>query len=149
VSGGDVCCQWGLMRMLVTCWGFCDYGEFTGRSRANDLVGLEEEDWGDGQAEGLHGLEVDHQFKCRGLLYPEVRGFCAFRDAMHDVSGSARYPEHAGLRGHQPSGVDKPSLSLEVIRPQCADASTTLIFKQRAGTRALSFAFDVSTNSAV
>jgi hypothetical protein len=34
----------------------------------DDLVRLEEEGWGNGEAEGLGGVEVDHQLKCRRLL---------------------------------------------------------------------------------
>jgi len=47
---------------------------------ANHLVRLEEEAWGDGQAERLGGLEVDDQFVFHGPLHGQVSGLRPFQD---------------------------------------------------------------------
>ena len=43
----------------------------------NHLVRLEEDGWGNGEAEGLGSLEVDDELELRGLLYREVGRFGA------------------------------------------------------------------------
>ena len=58
-------------------------GDISRHGLADHFVGLEEEGWGNGEAEGLGGLEVDHQLKCRGLLDGEVGGFGALQDLVH------------------------------------------------------------------
>jgi hypothetical protein len=40
----------------------------------DDLIGLEEERRGDGEAEDLSGLEIDDQLELRGLLHRQVKG---------------------------------------------------------------------------
>jgi hypothetical protein len=45
----------------------------------------------DRQAEGLGGLEVDHQLELRGLLYGEIGRLRPFQDLVH-VGGGAMSP---------------------------------------------------------
>jgi len=62
---------------------------------ADHLVRLEEDDRGDGEPEGLGGLEVDDQLKFRGLLHREVSRFGAFQDLI-DIRGGAAEQEGVG-----------------------------------------------------
>jgi hypothetical protein len=41
------------------------------KGSADDFVGLEEEGWGHGEAQGLGGFEVDDQLEFYGLLHQE------------------------------------------------------------------------------
>ena len=55
------------------------------------LVRLEEDDRGDGEAEGLGGLEVDHQLELGRLLYREVGRGGTFED-LSDIGGRTPMP---------------------------------------------------------
>ena len=55
-------------------------------SLANHLIRLEQEAWGDDQAERLGGLEIDDQLELHGLLDREVAWFGTFEDAILVVS---------------------------------------------------------------
>jgi hypothetical protein len=80
-------------------------------SSPDDLVGLEEEDWGNGEAEGLSGLEVDDQFNCHRLLHRQIPWFGPFEDFVHvccrtSVSGGRAQPiEHDGTLLHPPPPI--------------------------------------------
>ena len=50
---------------------------------ADHLVGLEEDRRGDGEAQGLGGLEIDDQLELHGLLYGEITRFGAFQNFVH------------------------------------------------------------------
>jgi hypothetical protein len=54
----------------------------------DDLGRLEEEGWGNGQAQRLGGLEVDDELKGRGLLDRQVGGLGPLQDLVH-VRGDA------------------------------------------------------------
>src|SRR5262245_25737790 len=54
-----------------------------------DLIGLEEEDGGDGEAKSLRGLEVDDEPKARWLLERQVGRSCPFENAMDEGGHSA------------------------------------------------------------
>jgi hypothetical protein len=51
----------------------------------DDLVGLEEERRGDGQAQVLRGLEVDGELEFRGLLHRQIGRLGALEDSVHIV----------------------------------------------------------------
>jgi hypothetical protein len=61
------------------------HGGIRRRGSADDLVGLEEEGRGNGQAQRLGGLQVDDQLEGRELLHREVGGLRAFQDSIHIV----------------------------------------------------------------
>ena len=67
------------------------YGGVSPRSSLEDLVRLEEERWGDREAQRLGGLQMDHEREPCGAFYGEVGRFCALQDAI-DVVG--RPPPH-------------------------------------------------------
>ena len=54
------------------------------------LGGLEEDVPRDGEAEGLGGLEVDHEVEGRRLLHGKVGGLGALEDAVHVVRGTSQ-----------------------------------------------------------
>src|SRR4030095_4908034 len=45
----------------------------------------------DGEAEGLGGLEVDHEFKLGRLLHRQITGFGPLQDPVHVESGAAEH----------------------------------------------------------
>ena len=53
---------------------------------ADDLIRLEEQDWGDRQAQRLSGLEVDREFVAHGLLHRELSGLGPVQNFV-DVGG--------------------------------------------------------------
>jgi hypothetical protein len=57
------------------------------RSSAEHLIRLEEERWGDDQAEHLRRLEVDDQLEGGGLLHRQVGGLGALEDLV-DIGGA-------------------------------------------------------------
>jgi hypothetical protein len=70
---------------------------------ADDLAGLEEEGWWNGQPKGLGRLQVDDQFELHGLLHGQVRRRGAFQDAIHVVGGAPVHVMQVHAVGHQPS----------------------------------------------
>jgi hypothetical protein len=64
------------------------------RGSADDLGRMEENGWGDREAEGVGGREVDDQLERGGLLHGEIRGLGAFQDLVDIGSGLA---EEVGL----------------------------------------------------
>src|SRR3954447_1096233 len=67
----------------------------------DDLGGLEEDVWGDGEAERLGRLEVNKEIEDAGLLHRQVRGFGAFEDAVHIVGRAANHGERISAVAHQ------------------------------------------------
>jgi hypothetical protein len=65
-----------------------DHGVPRRRGSANHLVCLEEQCRGNGETEGLRGLDVDDQLELCGLLHRQVGGLGAFQHAIH-VEGCA------------------------------------------------------------
>ena len=51
---------------------------------SDDLIGLEEEDGGDGEAQRLRGLEVEREPKARRLLERQVGGLRALENASDE-----------------------------------------------------------------
>jgi hypothetical protein len=79
------------------------------RSLSDHLVGLEEERRGNGQSQGLDGLEVDHELERGGLLHGEISRLGAFEELV-DVGG--RPPISVRLArpiGHQAPGRHRVS----------------------------------------
>src|SRR5215470_18557446 len=68
------------------------------------LVRLEEEHRGNGQAEGLGGLQVDDQLELYRLLDREVGGFSAFQNLVYVGGGSVIHIRVAHAVGDQPPG---------------------------------------------
>src|SRR4029453_14715711 len=60
---------------------------------ADHLGRLEEEGWRDGQAQGLGGLQVDHQLERHRLLHRQIGGLGPFENLV-DVEGPA--PQQLG-----------------------------------------------------
>jgi hypothetical protein len=58
------------------------------------LVCLEEERRGDGNAEGLGCLEVDHQLQPRGELDWHIPWRCAMQDFVHVCGGGTSVDQH-------------------------------------------------------
>jgi hypothetical protein len=83
----------------------------------NDVGRLEEEGWGDGQLEGLAGLEIDDQLEFGGLLDRQVGGFGAFEDAIH-VCGNALPPLGRTCPiAHEPTCLDKRTVPEDRRQP--------------------------------
>src|SRR5437870_1710906 len=70
-------------------------------SSADHLVRLEEERWGNGEAEGLGGLQVDHQLELRRLLDGQVGGFGTLQDTIHIDGSATAHVYQARPVGHQ------------------------------------------------
>jgi hypothetical protein len=62
------------MKSFTSVETICGYtnGGVKPRGLADHLARLEEERWGNGEAEGLGGLEVDDQLERGGLLHGQV-----------------------------------------------------------------------------
>jgi hypothetical protein len=58
------------------------------------LVGLEEEGWRDGQAQGLGGRKVDDQLDLCGLFDGEVGRLGSFEDLNHVCGGAPLQVRH-------------------------------------------------------
>ena len=56
---------------------------------ADNLVGLEDEPWRNGEAQGLSGLHIDDQLERGGLLHGEVRRLRPVQELI-DVADDAR-----------------------------------------------------------
>ena len=50
---------------------------------SDDLGCLEEDGWGNGEAESFSRLQIDHQIKRGGLLDEQVRGLGVFQYLIH------------------------------------------------------------------
>jgi hypothetical protein len=77
------------------------------RGSAEHLIGLEEEGWGYGQAEGLSRLEVNHQLKSHRSLDRQVSWLGALQDFIDEDCGA---PGHLGTVcpiAHQAAGLRK------------------------------------------
>src|SRR5882724_2458815 len=72
------------------------------------LVRLEENGWGNGEAEGLGGLEVDHQLEFGGLLHGEVGWFGAMQYLVHIDGGAPVRVKHAWPIGCSGRGTSGP-----------------------------------------
>ena len=59
------------------------------RGSADHLIRLQEERWGDGEAERLGGLEIDHQLEFHRLLHGQVARLGAFQNLVHVYSDAA------------------------------------------------------------
>src|SRR5215831_17881097 len=65
------------------------------------LIGLEKDGWGDGQAEGLRGLQVDHQLEFRGPLDGQVGRLGAVQDLRHQTGCLPEHVGHVWPIGHE------------------------------------------------
>jgi hypothetical protein len=63
--------------------GVCCKGLDSPLTSADHVGRLEEEDWGDGQAERLGGLEVNQQLELHRLLDRQIGRLGAFQDFVH------------------------------------------------------------------
>src|SRR6266851_796904 len=61
----------------------------------------------DRQAEGLGGLEVDHQLELGGLLHREIGGLGALEDLVYVDGGASVYFSHVCSVGHQASSLHR------------------------------------------
>ena len=68
---------------------------------------LEEEGWGDGEAEGLRGPEVDDKLEGRGLLHRQLGGGGSLEDLIHVGGGAAEEVGQVHAVGHQASSLHK------------------------------------------
>src|SRR5215831_17667374 len=66
-----------------------------------DLIGLDEEDGGDGEAHGLRGLEVDDEPKARWLLARQVGRFGPGENASDEGGHPAEAFVHIRAIRHQ------------------------------------------------
>src|SRR5216683_5328696 len=93
----------------------------------NQLIRPYQERLGDGQAEGLGGLEVDHQLELRRLLDGKVAGLCALEDLVDVGGGVAIHLETAHSIGHEAPGVHEVPRRIDcgkvVLRCQVNDTS--------------------------
>ena len=78
------------------------------RGLPDELVSLEEEGWGNGQAEGLGGFKIDHQLERGGLLHGEVSGLGPLEDLVH-VGGRAPIQ----VMTTRPIGYETPNLGFQ------------------------------------
>ena len=53
---------------------------------SDDLIGLEEEDGGDGKAQRLRRLEVEDEPKARRLLERQIGRLCPFENAIDEAA---------------------------------------------------------------
>src|SRR5437763_599070 len=83
-----------------------DHGVPRRRGSANHLICLEEDGWGNGEAEGLGCLEVDDQLELHRLLHRQVGGFRPLEDAIHVVGGAAEEVRQVRSIGHQTASHD-------------------------------------------
>src|SRR3954452_25103691 len=67
----------------------------------DELGGLEQHVRGDGEAEGLRGLEVDDELKFARLLDGQVSRVGAFEDAVYVIRRTAIERRPRGPVGHQ------------------------------------------------
>src|SRR5262250_3252841 len=81
------------------------------------LVGALYEGLRNREAEGLGGLQVDHQLELAGLLHGEVAGPGAFQDLVHVDGRAAEQVEKAGPIGHEAAGVHVLSLWVHGWQP--------------------------------
>src|SRR6266511_5866498 len=77
------------------------------RGSADDLVGLEEEGWWDGEVQGLGRLEVDDQLEFYRPLHRQVGGLGAFEALVHEICGAAVLATKARPIRHEPASVHK------------------------------------------
>jgi hypothetical protein len=66
----------------------------------DDLRCLEEEHWGDREAESLGRLQVNDQLEGGGLLHGQVGGLGTFEDLVHRARGAAPDFRQAHAVGH-------------------------------------------------
>src|SRR5262245_16219304 len=77
----------------------------------DNLVGSREHRRWDRQAEGLGGLEIDHQLERCRLLNREVGGLGAFEDLVDVISRAAKHVRKTGRVGYQAACVHEVSPS--------------------------------------
>jgi hypothetical protein len=70
---------------------------------ADDVGRLEEEHWGNGEAQRLRGLQVDDQLESHGLLHREVCGLGTFENLIHVGRRTAEECRQAGAVGQEAS----------------------------------------------
>ena len=91
----------------------------TGWPLSDDLGRLEEEGRGDGQAQGLRGLEVDDELKLSGLLDGEVSRLGPFEEFVH-IRGDALPPLGRTYPiAHEPTRLDKLTPIEDRRQPVC------------------------------
>ena len=71
------------------------------------LSRLEEDGWGDREAEGLGGLEVDDQLELHWLLHGKVGRLRDFQYFVHVGRGATKQIINVHPVGHQPPGFHK------------------------------------------
>src|SRR5262252_4804542 len=82
-------------------------GGVSHRGSPDHLVGPLEKGRGNGDTEGLGGLEVDHQLELRGLLHQQVRRLGPFENPIHIGGGLAQPLRPARFIRHETISVDK------------------------------------------
>src|SRR6185295_16941882 len=60
------------------------------------------------EAEGLGGLEIDHQLELRGLLERKIRGLRPFEDSVHVDGSSPEEIDGIGSKIQEASRLDEP-----------------------------------------
>src|SRR5207245_1727759 len=81
------------------------------------LVGASDDGLRDRKAEGLGGLEVDHQLELGRLLDGQVGGLRAFQDLVHVNGRAAERVGTAGSIGHEAASVDVLPLCIHGRQP--------------------------------
>jgi hypothetical protein len=74
---------------------------------SDHLGRLEEDGWGNGQPQGLGGLQVDDQLERGGLLDGQVGEFGAFQDLVHIGGGAVLVRRRARPVRHEATHVRK------------------------------------------
>ena len=77
------------------------------RGSADHLVGLEQEGWGDGEAQRLGGLQVDDELKLGGLLHREIGRLGPLEKPVHVDRDPAIGRLLIRAVGHQAASVRK------------------------------------------
>jgi hypothetical protein len=71
----------------------------------NHLGRLEQQRWGNHEAQILRRLEVDDELECHGLLHGQVGGLGHFEDLVHLCGGTPPEVSVAQPIGHEPASV--------------------------------------------
>jgi hypothetical protein len=71
------------------------------------FVGASEQHSRNAKAQRLGRLEVDDQFKLRGLLYRQIGGFSTFQNLVHVGRGAPKHISKVRPIGNKAPGVDK------------------------------------------
>lgn len=104
----------------------------------NQLVGLEEESWGNAQAEGLGGVGILDQLEFGGLLHRQVSGLGAFQDLIHMGGGAPAQGGKVRPILHEPVLVCKLHLASDrrqAARPRERRQPGPVLLEQRAFLR--------------